>query len=161
MGCDAPRVTVLATLGLALASALVPLINIEAALVAAAALGDAPAWVLALAATVGQMAGKMLFYALGAGLISHPRLRRRSRTSDRWTARMAAVTAWAERRPWGPTAVILVSSFTGLPPFAVTSVLAGTLRMRWWLFLASGSCGRFLRFLAVVGAGGELLDRWT
>ena len=54
--------------GLAVASALVPLINIEAILVLAASEGQVPAWLLVVGATVGQMLGKLLWYYGGREL---------------------------------------------------------------------------------------------
>ena len=71
---------------------------------------------------------------------------------------MERVTAWCDRHAWGPSAVTAVSAFVGLPPFAVVSVLAGTVRMRWWLFAVIGLAGRFGRFLAILLAPGLLPD---
>lgn len=159
---------VLTTFLLALASAALPVVNMEVALVGAVAASSAPGWLLAAAAAVGQVAGKTLYYLLGAGVISPSRLLGRPGRGTRrppgprrtrWAVRFAAVQAWAQQRPWGPGALTFVSAVTGLPPFAVTSFAAGTLRVPLWLFLATGLSGRFLRFLAVVGAGGELTDR--
>ena len=141
-----------------LLSAFVPVVNAEIYLVGVAVASDAPASMLALAAAAGQMLGKMVFYLLGRGVLDVSRLRRKSRTSGAWTARMARVQLWCGRHPWGPAAVTLVSATAGLPPFAVVSVLAGTLRMRWWLFAVCGFAGRFARFLAVLLAPGLLPD---
>lgn len=137
-----------------LLSAIVPVANAEVYLVGVALTTDSPPLLLALAAASGQVLGKMAFYLLGRGVIDVSRLRRHARTGGRWTARMAGVTAWCGQHPWGPSAVTLVSAAAGLPPFAVVSVLAGTLRMRWWLFALCGLVGRFVRFLAVLLAPG-------
>ena len=149
-----------------MASAVVPVVNMELTVVAVAGASTVPGWVLALTAAVGQVAGKTLYYLVGAGVISTvPALRRGGRTRPpsarrtRWALRIAAVQAWAALRPWGPGALTFVSAVTGLPPFAVTSLLAGTLRVPLWLFWATGVGGRFLRFLAVVGAG-ERVTQW-
>ncbi len=160
---------VLTTFLLALASAALPVVNMEVALVAADAASTAPDWLLAAAAAVGQVAGKTLYYLLGAGVISPSRLLGGDRGRRRparpvgprralWAVRLAAVQAWAQQRPWGPAALTFVSAVTGLPPFAVTSFAAGTLRVPLWLFWATGLSGRFLRFLAVVGVGGRLTE---
>jgi membrane protein YqaA with SNARE-associated domain len=71
---------------------------------------------------------------------------------------MDRLRAWCEQHAWGPVAVTLVSAFSGVPPFAVFSVLAGSLRMPWWLFLPAGLVGRFARFLAILLAPGLLPD---
>ncbi len=145
---------------------MVPVVNMELTVVAVAGASTVPGWLLALSAAVGQVAGKTLYYLVGAGVISTvPALRRRrgidgppSPRRTRWSLRLAAVQAWAELRPWGPGALTFVSAVTGLPPFAVTSLLAGTLRVPLWLFWATGVGGRFLRFLAVVSAGDRVTE---
>jgi membrane protein YqaA with SNARE-associated domain len=167
-GDDLPgrAVTVVTTALLAVASAVVPVVNLEVALLGVAAASRAPEWVLALTAAVGQVAGKTLYYLVGSGVIARvPGLRRRagaprppSVRRARWALRLAAVQAWAVARPWGPGALTFASALTGLPPFAVTSLLAGTLRMPLWLFWATGVAGRFLRFLAVLGAGSRAAE---
>ncbi len=139
-------------------SALVPVANAEVYLVGVAVTTDAPNVLLALAAASGQVLGKMAFYLLGRGVLDVSRLRRHARTTGRWTERMTRVREWCARHPWGPSALTVVSAVTGLPPFAVVSVLAGTLRMQWWLFAVCGLAGRFVRFLAVVEAPGLLPD---
>lgn len=146
------------TAGFALLSALIPLFNVEAYLLAAAVASDASPVLLAAVAAIGQMAGKMLYYLMGRGVIDVARLRRRSTAKGRWTQRMDRVRAWCERHVWGPVALTLVSAFAGVPPFAVFSVLAGSLRMPWWLFLTVGLVGRFARFLAILLAPGLLPD---
>ena len=61
---------------------------------------------------------------------------------------------WRERthdRPVVASLFVFVSAATGVPPFAILSVLAGQLRMNLPLFLAIGLVGRWLRFVAVLG----------
>ena len=53
-------------------------------------------------------------------------------------------------------ALVLVSAFSGFPPFAILAVLAGQLRMHLALFFVLGLAGRWLRFTAVLG-GAEWL----
>ena len=61
----------LGVLGVAFASALVPLINIEAYLGVRGSVGGIDnVWVLGLAAAVGQMVGKLVWYYLGASSLS-------------------------------------------------------------------------------------------
>ncbi len=141
-----------------LLSAVVPVANAELYLVGVSLASDASPVPLALAAALGQMVGKMLFYLVGRGAVDLSRLRREGTANGRWATRMERVQAWCDRHVWGPTAVTAVSAVAGLPPFAVVSVLAGTLRMRWWLFAGVGLVGRFGRFLAVLLAPGLLPD---
>ncbi|KWX00699.1 hypothetical protein C3Y87_16705 [Carbonactinospora thermoautotrophica] len=147
------------TYGFCVGSAVVPALNAEAYLLALGSLADGPLlWLHALAAAVGQMTGKMLFYAIGRGALSLPRLRRKTTARGRWAARIERWQDWARRHAWGPAAVSLLSASVGLPPFALWSALAGTLRMQWWSFLLCGLAGRYARFAVVLAAPG--LARW-
>ncbi|MFP5346872.1 MAG: VTT domain-containing protein [Actinomycetes bacterium] len=139
-----------------LLSAVVPVANAELYLLGVSVATDTSPVALAVAAALGQMLGKLLFYLVGRGALDLSRLRRKGTAKGRWSERMDRVQAWCDRHAWGPTAVTAVSAFAGLPPFAVVSVLAGTLRMRWWLFAGVGFVGRFGRFLAVLLAPGLL-----
>ena len=48
------------------------------------------------------------------------------------------------------TTIVLTSSIVGVPPFYVTTVLAGALRMSFARWLIVGSMGRLVRFGAIV-----------
>ena len=149
----------LAVLGLAVASALIPLINIEAIIAVAAAQGQAPTWLLVLGATVGQMAGKLLWYYGGReidrfGFVARRMERPRAKASmARWRVR-------TEGRPWFCAGMLLVSAATGFPPYAVLAVLAGALRVPVAVFLVTGLLGRALRFSAVIGGTATVLSWW-
>jgi membrane protein YqaA with SNARE-associated domain len=72
----------------------------------------------------------------------------------------ASLERWHERaegRPWFTAGLLFVSAATGFPPYAVTAVLAGILRVPFWVFLVTGTLGRGLRFWAVVGGTTSLL----
>lgn len=146
----------LGTLGVAFLSALIPVVNIEAYLVGVTMTRHPETLTLAAAAAVGQMAGKMLFWLVGAGLLSVRRIARKGEASGRWAARMERLQEWCESHWWGPSALTLISGVVGIPPFAVWSVLAGSIRMPWWLFLLVGLIGRYARFLAIIAAPGLL-----
>lgn len=142
----------LSIFGASVASALVPLINIEAILAVTISQQEQHTVVLVVVATVGQMLGKILWYWGAVEVERAPWVRRQlekpkaKATLDRWSAR-------AEGRPWFTSGLLLVSAFSGFPPYAVTAVLAGTLRVNFWAFLATGLVGRGLRFwVVVVGA---------
>ena len=144
-------------LGASIASALIPLINIEAILAVSISQSPSATWGLVIAATVGQMLGKILWYWGGmhidrAGWVSRQLEKPRARaTLDTWHQR-------AEGRPWFTAGLLFVSAAIGFPPYAVTAVLAGILRVPFWIFLATGLLGRGLRFWAVVGGTTSLLQ---
>lgn len=132
-----------------LVSAWVPLVNAEAVLGAAATQNLAPWWALAVAATAGQMTGKVGFFLLGRQSLSWQWMVRKMAkyNVDRWVHRMATT---AEQRPWAAWSVVLVSAAVGIPPFAIISFLAGQVRISLIAFIMLGSAGRFVRFAAIV-----------
>jgi membrane protein YqaA with SNARE-associated domain len=141
-----------------IASALVPLVNIEAYLgVRAAVASVSGIWVLSLVAAVGQMLGKVIWYYLGASALSWGWVRRRVELPKN-AARLELWRARTHERPVVAGSLVFVSAFSGVPPFAVLSVLAGQLRMSLALFLALGLAGRWLRFAAVLGGAAWLSD---
>jgi membrane protein YqaA with SNARE-associated domain len=88
------------------------------------------------------MTGKLALYwaGRGTGRMESPRVRR---LLDRWRPYFAASTGKA-------AALIVVSSAVGVPPFFVTTLLAGAMRMGLASFVAAGTCGRLIRFAALV-----------
>lgn len=149
-------VEVVATFAYCLASAVVWVLNAEAYLVLAAATMDTPVVLLALAASSGQVTGKMLFYLLGIGAVKNPWLQRKAVAKGRFVEWMRRLSQWCDQHPTRAFAVVAVSAVVGLPPIAATSVLAGTLRMRWWVFALTAWAGRFVRFLLVLQLPGLL-----
>lgn len=149
----------LAVAGLAVVSAVLPLINIEAIVVLASTKGTAPGWLLVLMSTLGQMAGKLLWFYGGREL---PRFRFVARRMSKPRAK-AAMERWQARtqgRPGFTAGVLFVSAFVGLPPYAVLAVVAGALRVRLWVFLVTGLAGRALRFWAVIGGTTAVVSWW-
>ena len=147
---------VLAVVGVAFVSALVPLVNIEAYLGVRGSVGSIQSvWLLGLAAAMGQMVGKLVWYYLGANSLSWGWVRRRM-DKPRAQERLARWQNRTATRPVLASALVFGSAFSGFPPFAILSVLAGQLRMPVGLFLALGLVGRWLRFAGVLG-GAEWL----
>jgi membrane protein YqaA with SNARE-associated domain len=143
--------------GVAVVSALVPLVNIEAVLGVRGSVADVQSiWLLGFAAALGQMLGKLVWYYLGASSLSWGWVRRRMEAPkaaerlERWRRR-------THERPVVAGALVFVSAVTGFPPFAILAVLAGQLRMQLGLFFGLGLLGRWLRFAAVLG-GAEWLS---
>lgn len=137
----------------ALASGLVPVLNIEIYLVGAViAMDDGALIAMAAAAGLGQTLGKLPYYYVGRGSISAPWIRRRAATSGKWAVRAEGWRRRAEERPvWG-AGLVALSSFASVPPFMVVSVLAGVVRMNAVLFGAVTLVTRTARFLIVVFA---------
>lgn len=146
-------------LGASIASALVPLINIEAILVVAVGRAPTHLWGLIVAATAGQMLGKVLWYWGGMHVDRAPWV---ARHLERPKAK-ASLDKWHERaegRPWFTAGLLFVSAASGFPPYAVTAVLAGILRVPFWVFMLTGLLGRGFRFWAVVTGTTGLLHLW-
>lgn len=148
-----------ALLVIGFASALVPVFNIEAYLGVRASVAVVDSlWLLALLAAVGQMVGKLVWYYLGASALNWGWVRRRVEKPKN----LARLELWQRRthdRPVLAAGLLLLSAFSGFPPFAVLSVLAGQLRMNLVLFLVFGLLGRWLRFAAVLG-GAAWIGGW-
>ncbi len=146
----------LAMLGVAFASALVPLINIEAYLGVRGSIGGVDnVWVLGFAAALGQMLGKLVWYYLGASSLNWAWVRRRIE-QPKAQARLETWRTRTQERPVLTGALVFASAASGFPPFAILAVLAGQLRMHHALFFGLGHAGRWLRFAAVLG-GAEWL----
>lgn len=145
-------VILFATLGVSFASALIPLVNVEAYLGAVVATTNGlNLWLLCITAGVGQMAGKVLWYEAGRRSMDLAWIRRKMSSPKR----QGQLELWRSRvqgRPVLSGAVLLASAFVGIPPYAVISVLAGQLRTSFLLFLVTGLVGRTGRF-AVVAFG--------
>lgn len=143
------------TLGFAIASALVPVLNIEIYLSALAAAEPVDVWLLALAAAAGQMIGKVVYYVLGRSSLDWAWVRRKT-DKPKFQAALARWQTRVEGRPWFAAGCVLLSASVGIPPFAIVSVLAGTLRMSFTMFVVVGLVGRVLRFASILGAAAWL-----
>ncbi len=134
---------VTATFIVSFVSAIFPPINTEVFLLAVAAIAKPAALpAVLLAAAVGQMAGKSLFYLAGRGLLKLP-LGRYQQTFDEWTVRLG-------RSSRGVALVMLSSATWGVPPFLVVPYLAGLFKLSFLRFWALGLLGRLLRFAAIL-----------
>ena len=123
--------------------ALLPFVNTEVYLIGAAALAPRAMWVpLVLSGTVGAMAGKILLYYAGKGVVKLP--------GGRVKAGVEKMQAKMEARPTAGKVIYAASAFAGIPPFYVTTVAAGAVGMNFTFFLVAGFIGRLARFAAVV-----------
>jgi len=134
-------------------SAVIPVMHAEAYLITVSALSPpAVAWALVVAATAGQMVGKLAMYAAGRGALRIP---------NAWLQRrIAAAAARYEGRRNIGNGLIFISSSTGLPPFYVISVAAGMLRVPVPSFILFGAAGRFIRFTLAVFLP-QLIKAWS
>jgi membrane protein YqaA with SNARE-associated domain len=125
------------------AGALLPVVNTEVYLIGAAALMPRPLLVpLVVAGTVGAMAGKVLLYYAGRGMVNLPWKRAQKG--------LAAMQARMEEKPAVGKLLYSVSAVVGLPPFYVTTLAAGAVKMNFTFFLVVGFIGRLIRFALVV-----------
>lgn len=141
----------LALLGVGFASALVPLINLEAYLGVRAGVADMGSiWLLGFVAGLGQMFGKVLWYYLGANALRWSWIRKKVE-QPKAQERLGRWRRKTEERPALAGLLVFVSAASGFPPFAIVAVLAGQLRMNLLMFFVLGLLGRWLRFAAVLG----------
>lgn len=141
------------TFAVCIAGSIVPLINTEIYLVSAVALSP-PAYVvpLVIAASVGQMVGKVVMYYAGRGVLKLP--------SERVRTRMVAMQARIQARPRAGAAVLLTSATVGLPPLYVVAIACGAARMNLVSFIVLGTVGRLIHF-AAVAAIPQLVKHFT
>ena len=128
----------------AIVSAILPWVNAEVLMLAAAPLAGSPFELGTLVAlvTAGQMTGKSFAYWM-ARTATQPRVAGLQKTIDQWRDRLA-------RRPRSALGVLLVSATVGLPPFYVVAPAAGALKVAFARFLVVGTIGRFVHFGLVV-----------
>jgi len=143
---------ILTTLLVAFGSAVIPFINIEAYLAAVgAAIKDIGVGWVALAAAVGQTAGKVALYHASGWAMRLPWIKKKMATPkwkesyDRWSVRV-------HERPNQTALLLFASASLGFPPLYVMAVLAGQMKVRLWLFISTCLTGRFIRFLVILGA---------
>jgi membrane protein YqaA with SNARE-associated domain len=140
-----------ATFGVAISSAVLPLINIEAYIAGIGALVDNfGIWTVALIAAAGQTLGKIIWYEIGRSSLQWRYVQRRMER-PRWRRQYERVKAQTHEREWAGIGLLFISASVGFPPLAVMAVLAGQLRFhRIWFYLTT-FVGRTLRFAAVLG----------
>ncbi len=149
-----------ATAGTALLGSVIPVVNIELYLLGV--LSTVPGlvwWMLAVAATVGQIAGKILFYFAGQG--SFTLSRRLSRLTEakrgsRWAVWIERFHRKTEQRPYWGAGVLFVSAITGIPPYTAMCFVSGAAGIPLLGFLAASLLGRGIHFLLVASMPGLL-----
>ncbi|GAA0633602.1 hypothetical protein GCM10010174_63660 [Kutzneria viridogrisea] len=156
------------TLGVALGSAICPLISVEVFLVGLVATnGHHPlmsCWMLGAVIAIGQVVGKLLYFYAARGDVPLPNfLRPKQRTGPEPVTRWRKFTRRCgqlftqlrdkcERHPGWLIGTTGISALTGMPPFAATTILAGVARMSVLAFLLTTLTGRFVRFTAIAAS---------
>jgi membrane protein YqaA with SNARE-associated domain len=126
-----------------LVGAVVPVLNAEIYLAAVAAFASPAKLVpVVLAATLGQVLGKIPFYLAGRGVLRLP--------VGRYEARVEEYRGRFERSRWAVDVALFSSASWGVPPFLVGPYLAGFFDVSFARFLAWSLVGRALRFAVIV-----------
>ncbi|GAA2350512.1 hypothetical protein GCM10009854_30390 [Saccharopolyspora halophila] len=153
----------LATAGTAALGAVFPLVNIELYLLTAVSTTTGVSWwAFAIAAAVGQVAAKTVFYFAGrGGFALGERLSKRleEKRGGRWAGWLDAFHRRTREHPWWGMGVLAVSAVPGLPPYSLMCLLSGAAGLPVLGFLGSSLLGRTGRFLIIAGAPGLL--SWT
>jgi len=128
---------------------LVPLVNAEVFLVGLVRLAvdrssQLPA--IVIAAAVGQMIAKIGLYHAGRGMLELPRGLYKNRYREKLEMVRKKLDSWKTK----PYLVYGVSSVTGLPPFYLTVIAAGAMKIRFNAFLMIGLGGRLVRFASLI-----------
>lgn len=137
-------------------SAVVLVLPIEPYLVGLALFRPEHVWFAALLAAAAHMAGKLLHFFLGTGLLHRLNLAHRAELNAVWAQRWEALAAYSADHPWAMSLITVASASVSLPPFAAMPFLAASVGMRWWTFALAGLLGRWVRFWAVMAVPGLL-----
>ncbi|QIX27382.1 hypothetical protein ncot_12805 [Nocardioides sp. JQ2195] len=138
------------TLGFSILSAVVPVFNVEVYLVALATqIPRSAALPVAIAAGAGQALGKVLWYHGTAKSMELPWMKRRME-SEKWKRSFAKWQNRIEERPRLAAAFMFSSSLVGFPPLLVMGAIAGALRFRMSMYVATIFVGRTLQSWAIL-----------
>jgi membrane protein YqaA with SNARE-associated domain len=142
--------TVLAALGIyggtiiaCFVAGVVQVINTEAILLGVSIWVVDDPWqlpLIAVCAAVGQMIANVMFFYMGRGAGSLPRIEAKLARAK------AKIARWRQR----PNLVLVAAAIFGLPPLVLVAVAAGGLGIGVKRFAAIGLCGRWLRFAIVL-----------
>jgi membrane protein YqaA with SNARE-associated domain len=149
---DTPLLAILSTFLITIAGGLFPLISIELLILFLASVFTSKFLVLlVLAATAGQMTGKIAIYIAGRFIDRIP--------SDWIKRKVAALQARAAGHPAVGHSLVAMSAVASVPPFHLVAVLTGSLRYPFRWFLLIGFAGRLLRF-GLLAAAPQLVRAW-
>jgi membrane protein YqaA with SNARE-associated domain len=130
------------TFAVCVVGAIIPFVNTEVYLISVSTLTPVEFVLpLVVAATVGQMAGKVAMYYAGQGI-----LRKRS---ERMRRSVLAVRDRMEAHPRLAKLTLFSSAVLGLPPLYAVAIACGAIGMGLVSFVAIGMAGRFIHFAVV------------
>lgn len=159
----------LTSIGFGVLSAIVPVINAEAYVIASQVTAVAGAVPIAVGVAIGQTFGKVaLFYAVRRGrelpALKRKRADRRTRPAGpkllKWRAFVARLLALVGDPRWG-LPITFVAAFVGLPPLYAVALLAGATTMRGLWFALVVLAGRLLRFVLVALGVDWAIQLWA
>jgi membrane protein YqaA with SNARE-associated domain len=163
----AELIALLTSIGFGTVSAVVPVVNAEAYVIASqmsAVIGPIP---IAIGVAIGQTVGKLvLFFGVREGkelpFIKHRREVRQQRpvgpARARFRAAMAKLLDLVGQERWG-LPIVLVAAIVGFPPLYAVALLAGATTMRPIWFGLTVLVGRLCRFL-LVASGFHGIHDW-
>lgn len=145
-----------ATMGTAALGSVFPVVNIELYLIGVLSTVQGLSWwMLALAATIGQLTGKTLVYFAGKG--SFTLGRRLGKATEgtrngRWATWLERFHDTTERRPWWGLGVLLISAVLSFPPYTLLCFVSGAAGIPTLGFLVVSFIGRATHFLLIAAA---------
>jgi membrane protein YqaA with SNARE-associated domain len=160
-------IALLTSIGFGIVSAVVPVVNAEAYIIASqmsAVIGPIP---IAIGVAIGQTVGKLvLFFGVREGkelpFIKHRREVQKQRpvgpARARFRAAMAKLLDLVGQKRWG-LPIVLVAAIVGFPPLYAVALLAGATTMRPIWFGLTVLVGRLCRFL-LVASGFQGIHDW-
>lgn len=150
----------LTTLGVAVLSAVVPVVNLEVylGLLAPRLHGTAAVLVCSAMTGTGSAIGKLVWYVLAARSMEG-RWVRKKLGKESWQRRFDRWQGALDGRPWLSAAVLLAASVAGFPPLLVMALVAGALRVPLWVFLPTVTVGRAARAWLILAGVGLALSR--
>lgn len=130
------------TFAVCVVGSIIPLVNTEVYLISVSALSPSSfVGPLVVAATAGQMTGKIGMYFAGRGILKF----RNEKVRDR----VQAMRERLGRSPWVAKATLFSSATIGLPPLYIISIACGTIGMGILSFVLICTAGRLIHFAVV------------
>ena len=140
----------LATFIFSVFSALIPFLNLEFYLAAVSAVApNSLTYLTAILfiATFGHMIAKGILYGTGRGVLKISLNQSNGKFS---TKQIKELQLKMEKSRARNSAFLFFSGVTGLPPFYLVAILAGTLKLNFWNFFICGFAGRLIRLAFVL-----------
>ncbi|GAB4538265.1 MAG: hypothetical protein Tsb0014_27780 [Pleurocapsa sp.] len=129
-------------------SALIPFLNLEFYLAAVSAIAP-DSWrfltIILFIATFGHMIAKGILYCTGRGALKLSWKKKKFGTQQ-----IKELQLKMEKMGSKTSAFLFFSGVTGLPPFYLVAILAGTLKINFWNFFVFGFVGRLIRLAFVL-----------